>query len=136
MADQKISVLFVCLGNICRSPMAEAVFAHTIKLKSKSHFFRIDSAGTGEWHVGAPPDPRSVKTCKKHNVPVNTFARQITKGDFHEFDYILLKLFGDYDPEGDRYIRDPYYGGIDGFEKNFQQVTRCSEAFLLHLNII
>ncbi|CAG8722310.1 4356_t:CDS:2, partial [Ambispora leptoticha] len=126
MADQKICVLFVCLGNICRSPMAEAVFAHTVKLKDKSHLFRIDSAGTGNWHIGEPPDPRSVKTCKNHNVPVNGFARQITQEDFHEFDYILcmdesnladlkaikpkgakaiVKLFGEYDPEGEKYTQ-------------------------------
>ncbi|CAB4394293.1 uncharacterized protein OCT59_010960 [Rhizophagus irregularis] len=154
--SEKINVLFVCLGNICRSPMAEAVFAHTVKKKGLESQFRIDSAGTAGFHVGASSDYRSAQTCKQYGIIIDHYARQVVTQDFGEFDYILcmdksnladlkdiqpkgskaiIKLFGEYDPQGEHIIRDPYYGGIDGFEKNFQQVTRCSEAFIKSLNL-
>ncbi|CAG8527970.1 15235_t:CDS:2 [Funneliformis caledonium] len=122
--------------------MAEAVFKDTVKQKGLESRFNIDSAGTGNYH--------------QHGVPVDHYARQVVKQDFKEFDYILcmdnsnltslqrtkpkdskatIKLFGEYDPQGERLIQDPYYGGIGGFEKNFQQVTRCSEAFIESLNL-
>ncbi|KAK9720699.1 Low molecular weight phosphotyrosine protein phosphatase [Basidiobolus ranarum] len=147
-------VLFVCLGNICRSPMAEAVFAHTVKTKGLSDKFLIDSAGTAAYHVGETPDSRSTATCKKHGVPVNSRARQVSVKDYTDFDYILcmdesnlanlksrkpknskatVEMFGKYDPEGELVIEDPYYGGQDGFEHNFRQVTRCSLGFLKSL---
>ncbi|CAO3615812.1 unnamed protein product [Cunninghamella echinulata] len=131
--DNKISVLFVCLGNICRSPMSEAVFAHTVKANQLNyHFQKIDSAGTAGYHVGEKP--------------ILVVYPLVISRHFDEFDYILcmdesnledlmdkkpagskavVKLFGDFDPQGDRIIRDPYYGGIDGFEHNFQQ--NCAE---------
>eukprot|EP00833_Pecoramyces_ruminatium_P014109 jgi/Orpsp1_1/1188141/evm.model.d7180000062785.1 len=134
MSEGKISVLFVCLGNICRSPMAEAVFTHEVNKRNLSNKFKIDSCGTCGFHVGQDPDSRSSKTCRKHNVPVNHTARQICQDDFNKFDYILcmdesnledlreiapkkskdkIQLFGEYDPKGERIIRDPYYSGID-----------------------
>ncbi|KAG9284025.1 hypothetical protein G9A89_022799 [Geosiphon pyriformis] len=137
-------------------PMAEAVFAHTVQQKGLKDRFHIDSAGTAGYHVGERPDNRSIQTCKIHNIPVDSYARQVKREDFREFDYILcmdnsnladlndlkpknskaiVKLFGNYDPQGDLIIRDPYYGGNDGFEGNFQQVTRCSEGFLRTLNL-
>jgi len=136
--------------------MAEAVFAHTIKEKGLESQFRIDSAGTASYHIGETSDYRSVQTCKQHGIIIDHYARQVVTQDFEEFDYILcmdksnladlqdmqpkgskaiIKLFGEYDPQGERTIRDPYYGGTDGFEKNFQQVTRCSEAFIKSLNL-
>ncbi|RKP07266.1 protein-tyrosine phosphatase [Thamnocephalis sphaerospora] len=150
-----IGVLFVCLGNICRSPMAEAVFAHIVKERGLAERFHIDSAGTASYHVGGLPDERSVACCNRHGVPVKHRARQVVAEDFNNFDYVLcmdkqnlrnlerirpkgahatLKLFGEYDPEGQRIIEDPYYGGDDGFETNFQQVTRCSHALLASLS--
>ncbi|KAI7903183.1 phosphotyrosine protein phosphatase I superfamily [Cokeromyces recurvatus] len=158
MSKDPISVLFVCLGNICRSPMAEAVFAHTVKEHDLQDKFRkIDSAGTASYHVGSIPDSRSSFTCKSHGVPVNHKARKVTKKDFEDFDYVLcmdeynlsdlkglapsgskavIKLFGEYDPKGERIIEDPYYGGRDGFEHNFKQVTRASKGFLKSLDLI
>ncbi|KAL1928793.1 hypothetical protein VTP01DRAFT_2579 [Rhizomucor pusillus] len=157
-SSDKVNVLFVCLGNICRSPMAEAVFAHTVNQKQlRDRFGVIDSAGTAGYHVGETPDHRSAQTCRKHGVPVSHHARKVHKSDFINFDYILcmdesnledlremapagtkatIKLFGEFDPEGDRIIRDPYYGGINGFERNFQQVSRASEGFLQSLGMI
>ncbi|ORX74109.1 LMWPc-domain-containing protein [Linderina pennispora] len=153
--DDRTKVLFVCLGNICRSPMAEAVFAHTVAQRQLSDQFLIDSAGTASYHVGSRPDPRSAATCKSHGVPISHHGRQVQASDFKKFDYILcmdesnlsdllrkqpsgskaqVALFGSYSPDNkDRIIEDPYYGGQDGFEKNFGQVTRCSEGLLKKL---
>ncbi|KAI8818387.1 protein-tyrosine phosphatase [Fimicolochytrium jonesii] len=149
-------VLFVCLGNICRSPMAEAVFAHITKERGLSSQFKIDSAGTAGYHVGDSPDTRSMATCRKNGVDVSHVGRQVSKSDFTDFDWVLcmdesnlrdlqriqpkgskakVQLFGDFDPEGDRIIRDPYYGGPEGFDRNFAQVTRCSEQFLKELGL-
>ncbi|CCE65740.1 hypothetical protein TPHA_0M01650 [Tetrapisispora phaffii CBS 4417] len=152
--DRKISVAFVCLGNICRSPMAEAVFRHTVKQKGLSdRFERITSFGTAGYHIGEEPDSRSVSTCRKHKVPVDHLAQQIKPKHFKEFDYIIcmddsnfsnlkriepedsksqVSLFGEWNTNNkyNRIVDDPYYGGIDGFEYNFEQVTYFSEQFL------
>eukprot|EP01134_Creolimax_fragrantissima_P008093 CFRG8093T1 len=133
--------------------MAEAVFTSMVANRGISHKWTIDSAGTADYHVGKIPDRRTISCCLLHGVPVNSRARQVTAEDFYIFDYILcmdqsnlenlvalqkqtksstavLKRFGDYDPEGASIIEDPYYGGDDGFEVNFQQAMRCSAAFL------
>ncbi|KAI9336636.1 phosphotyrosine protein phosphatase I superfamily [Zopfochytrium polystomum] len=146
------SVLFVCLGNnICRSPMAEAVFRHVVnEMGLADEFPVIDSAGTAGYRVvrlsPQPPDPGRAATCRKNGVPRPAHpAQESHKAPLKPFDYNLLhgprciqpkgskavvKLFGDYDPKGDRIIRDPYYGGQDGFDRNFAQVSRCSRAFI------
>ncbi|KAJ3357126.1 hypothetical protein HDU83_008633 [Entophlyctis luteolus] len=156
--EKPVSVLFVCLGNICRSPMAEAVFAHIVRENGLSpRFARIDSAGTSSMHVGDSPDTRSAATCRTHGVPVSHRGRQVSARDFRDFDYILcmddsnlsnlkriqpagskavVRLFGEYDAQGERIIEDPYYGGIDGFEHNFQQVSRASYGLLAALGFV
>ncbi|KAK2741714.1 hypothetical protein FQN55_008213 [Onygenales sp. PD_40] len=90
---ESISVLFVCLGNICRSPMAEAVFRHhsaSLPPTSRLTFSTIDSAGTGAYHVHSPPDPRTMATLRAHNITnYSHSARKVRAADFTTFDYIL-----------------------------------------------
>jgi len=150
---KKHSVLFVCLGNICRSPMAEIIFTKMIQDAKLEHHWHIDSAGTAAYHCGDQPDGRTLSTCEK-NLEVRGHhlkARQLTKKDFKEFEYILcmdqsnlsnikrvtpekataiVKLLGSYDPEKVMEVDDPYYGGRDGFEKIFVQITRALKQFL------
>lgn len=114
--------------------------------------FHIDSAAIGSWHVGKKPDRRALETMKNHNLAYDNKARQLKKEDFKKFDYIFgmdyenmsdledmkpsdgtakLLLIGDFDPQGEKVIRDPYYdNNSDGFEKAFVQSVRCCENFL------
>ncbi|KAF8647945.1 hypothetical protein AX16_006477 [Volvariella volvacea WC 439] len=143
-------VLVVCLGNICRSPMGEAVLKDIAD--SRGLNISVDSCGTAAYHVGETPDPRTVRTCKQHGVPIDHHARQIKSDDFYHFDYILasdesnlanlerirpidataeIHLWGSY-LDG-RPIADPYYGGTLEFEAVYQQCVKLSEAFLDHV---
>lgn len=144
-------------GNICRSPIAEAVFVHTVNKTSQSDIWTIDSAAIGSWHVGKKPDSRALATMRKHDLPYSNTAQQVRKEHFQQFDYIFgmdeenindlkrmmpksgatakVLMLGDFDPENDRIIRDPYYDdGSAGFEKCYQQCVRCCEAFLDKVN--
>ncbi|GAA5894813.1 tyrosine protein phosphatase LTP1 [Sporobolomyces salmoneus] len=144
------SVLHTCLGNICRSPLAEAVFQDVVKKRGLEKEFQVDSCGTAGYHIGEEPDERTVEVCRKHGVAIDHQARQLQRSDFDKFDYILamdswgnlkniqkiqpkgskakVALFGSYDDGKD--IVDPYYGGVEGFEKAYEQCVRYSEAFL------
>jgi len=144
----EVKVLIVCLGNICRSPMGEAVLRDVAK--SRGLEIIVDSCGTASYHVGDDPDDRTVTTCKKHKVPISHQARSISTEDFTNFNYILaadhsnlqnlkrvspgnataeVRLWGSYLP-GDKAIPDPYYGGMNGFERVYEQCTALSNAFL------
>lgn len=117
-------------GNICRSPIAEAVLQDAVSKAGVASEWEVDSAAIGGWHVGKSPDHRALKTMSNHGLPYSNKARQITKRDFEEFDYIFgmdkenikdlsdlkpsnakakILLLGDFDPKGERIIRDPYY---------------------------
>jgi protein-tyrosine phosphatase len=153
----EISVLFVCLGNICRSPMAEGVFRHILDEEGWSDRFRVDSAGTDSWHVGESPDARSVRTAASHGVTLGGHARQTRPEDFRRFHYIVamdrsnlasleryrdgvggqasLYLLREFDPEGGpgAEVPDPYYGGPSGFEDVFAMVERSCRGLLDHI---
>jgi protein-tyrosine phosphatase len=144
-----IRVLFVCLGNICRSPLAEAAFraeAERIGLDVE-----IDSAGTGDWHIGHPPDRRAQAVAKRNGVDISTLvARQVTPADFRAFDYIValdeknladlaamrpadgkaeLSLLLDHVPaRAGQAVADPYYGEDDGFDVTWADVTEGAAA--------
>ncbi|KAJ9261310.1 hypothetical protein DTO212C5_8350 [Paecilomyces variotii] len=190
-----VNVLFVCLGNICRSPMAHAVF-EKLAAQHPSLIGEIDSAGTGAYHALDPPDPRTMSTLRRHGITdFQHAARMITKDDFRHFDYILamdkynlrdlqrvrdsivgskdpsvaarsagmkttrastaaaaaggadqdkiaeVRLFGDFLPNGEVHskigggeeVQDPYYGGQNGFQEVYGQVTRFSQGFIEYL---
>lgn len=141
------SVLFVCLGNICRSPLAEGIFRHVVQTAGREADFVIESAGTGGWHQGDPPDPRSIDVARKHGIDISAQrARQIRASDFDTFDLMvamdadnLRTLRGQKPSEAkaklrmllespQRNVPDPYYGGPDGFELVYQLVLEgCTD---------
>ncbi len=154
---QPIRVLFVCLGNICRSPLAEGVFRKLVDEAGLSAHFEIDSAGTGPWHVGEPADRRMQRTARRYGVDLSKHvARQLSEKDLAYYDYIFVmdrenledvlhldhegrfrdkvQLFRSFDPEpGNGEVPDPYYGGERGFETVYQIVERTARRLLQHL---
>jgi protein-tyrosine phosphatase len=141
-------ILFVCTGNICRSPTAEGVLRHLAGLESMA--LHIESAGLGDWHIGQPPDERAQHHARNRGYDLSTQrARQVTVRDFEEFDMILamdrghlralqkmappqhhakIRLFAT-----DRDVPDPYYGGADGFEKVLDLVEAQCRRLLAEL---
>jgi protein-tyrosine phosphatase len=150
-----VSVLFVCLGNICRSPLAEGVFRHLVHEAHLDDRFVIDSAGTGAWHVGEPPDERSIAVARANGVTLEGRARQARPEDLERFDVVVamdrenlrdlqrlsadgaharVHLLREFDPEGDGdEVPDPYFGGPGGFEAVYRMVRRSCEALLREL---
>ncbi|MFN3595766.1 MAG: low molecular weight protein-tyrosine-phosphatase [Rubricoccaceae bacterium] len=150
-------MLFVCLGNICRSPLAEGVFRRKVEEAGLSDRFVIDSAGTGGWHVGDPPDRRMLATARARGTDLADLrGRQLAREDLYAFDHVFVmdksnlhdtlyldpegdhgtrvRLFREFDPEpGDYQVPDPYYGGPEGFEHVYDIVDRTAEALLARL---
>lgn len=152
-----VRVLFVCLGNICRSPMAEGIFSHLVEDAGLNNQFKIDSCGTSGFHSGEPADHRMQQTAQAHGVRLLSKSRALVASDFTDFDYILpmdshnhediliaqkrvsgstavVKKMLDFDDQnqgGD--VPDPYYGGADGFEQVYQMLWRSSHKLLSHL---
>ncbi|EDW97279.1 low molecular weight phosphotyrosine protein phosphatase 1 [Drosophila yakuba] len=145
-------VLMICLGNICRSPIAEVVMVDTLE-KANVKDVEVDSAAIGGWHVGNRADPRAISTLQKHGLKCTHIVRQIRKQDFSEFDYIFgmdednmselrrlapkgskaeLLMLGDFGLEKkNRIIEDPYYErGAEGFETAYQQCVVACAAFM------
>lgn len=150
------SLLFVCLGNICRSPLAESVFRHLARERGVEHEFDVDSAGTSGYHAGSPPDARSVATARTRGVDVVGASRRIGGDDLERFDYVIVMdgenlrevmqihaevggsarvhRLREWDPEADDLdVPDPYYGGAHGFDRVHDLVERSCEALLDHL---
>lgn len=162
MSDEQrpVRVLFVCLGNICRSPLAEGVFRQMVEEEGLKDNFEIDSAGTGPWHVGELPDPRMRSTARGRGLDISyQRARQIQREDLHRFDHVFVmdrhnlhdtlaldpdgdhgtrvRLFREFDPEPEGYqVPDPYSGGPEGFERVYDIVQRTSREILDRLKSI
>lgn len=157
-SEKKISVLFVCLGNICRSPAAAALLHHLAEASSTADELIIDSCGLGGWHTGALPDPRMRHAAQHRGITLASRAKQFRQDYFDSFDYILaadmLVLLGLheltssieqkakihlYTSFGTRYkgedIPDPYHGGDAGFERVLDMLEDCCEGLLVHLNL-
>ncbi|XP_020277786.1 low molecular weight phosphotyrosine protein phosphatase-like [Pseudomyrmex gracilis] len=151
--SQKKRVLMVCLGNICRSPIAEAVFENEMNKRGLRNQWEVDSAAIIGYHTGKKPDHRALSTLKENGVTNYSHrARQITQEDFNKFDWIFgmddaniqelnglkpneckakVELLGSYDPSGEIIIRDPYYdSGSAGFQKAYEQCLRSITVFL------
>lgn len=150
-------VLFVCLGNICRSPMGEGMLKKIIEENSKEHEIYVDSAGTSAYHIGNSADERMSKTALNYGITLTSKARQVTQNDFYEFDFIVamdqsnykdlcekapqdksakIVLMREYDTEENNLnVPDPYFGGIEGFENVYNIVKRsCYEFYKKELN--
>ncbi|MBL7847472.1 MAG: low molecular weight phosphotyrosine protein phosphatase [Cyclobacteriaceae bacterium] len=144
-------VLFVCLGNICRSPLAEALFVHKIASLGLHDRIQADSCGTSNYNIGNGPDPRTLKNALRNGVSMDHTARQISVTDFDEFDHILvmdkqnlrntlavadnrhhskITLMRSFDPMGPGEVPDPYYGGEKDFQEVFEILERSVEGFL------
>ncbi len=153
----KKRILFVCLGNIVRSPLAENMFRSLAQQAGVGHKYEVDSAGTGAWHVGEPPDPRMVRVAARHGLRYGGRARQFARQDFERFDLIVpmdadnrafllskartaeqeakIHMLREFDPQGGPRspVPDPYYGGQDGFEEVYRIVERSCRGLLEHL---
>lgn len=148
-------VLFVCMGNICRSPTAEGVFRHKVEQANLHDHISIDSAGTHAYHVGNPPDNRAQETARKRNIDLSKQrARRVSSDDFVNFDYVIamdesnkedllaicpegyehrVHLFLDFANCSETEVPDPYYGQGRGFEIVFNLVENASEGLLKHI---
>jgi len=150
---ESVRVLFVCMGNICRSPTAQGLFRRLLRGEGIERLVQVDSAGTHAYHVGEPPDRRAQEAARRRGVDLSSLrARRIAPEDFAHFDYILamdqdnylslleicppgyegkLQLYMDYAPElRIREVPDPYYGGPTGFERVFDLLEAASEGLL------
>lgn len=151
-----IRVLFVCLGNICRSPTAEGVFRSVVERAGLATRIEIDSAGTHAYHVGKPPDLRAQEAARRRGIDLSGLrGRRATPVDLERFDYVLamdeenlrnlmaiappehagkIRLFLEFAPHRpEREVPDPYYGGEAGFERVLDMIEEAAEGLLAHL---
>jgi protein-tyrosine phosphatase len=157
MSQARVEVSFVCTGNICRSPTAEAAMRHLVREARLDGAIEIDSAGTGAWHVGEARDERSQSVGLRRGMPLAGVARQFRRSDFARFDYVLaldrenladlvrlapdaesrakVHLLREFDPASPPQsdVPDPYYGSIDGFERVFDICEAACRGLLDHL---
>lgn len=147
-------ILFVCLGNIVRSPLAENLFMHLARQAGLAERFEVDSAGTGSWHIGEQPDARMRHAAAQHGLTYSGRARRFDPADFKRFDLIIamdgenrrdlldmassqaerdkVHLLREFDPQGGptAEVSDPYYGGMEGFERVYQVIERSCRGLL------
>jgi protein-tyrosine phosphatase len=147
-----MKILFVCLGNICRSPLAEAIFKHKVKEKGLANQFFSDSCGTSNYHIGDKPDARTIRNAHQNGISIDHLGRQFDKTDLKKFDLILamdkgniesvlrfpnaslykekIKVMREYDPHGNGDVPDPYYGGEKKFQEVFDILDRSIENLI------
>jgi protein-tyrosine phosphatase len=153
---EPVRVLFVCLGNICRSPLAEAVFRHRVEERGWADRFEIDSAGTSGWHRGAPPDSRSAEVARRRGIEVAGASRKVAAADLRRFHYVIamdeenldalrelqasaggtaqVRRVREFEPRAASLdVPDPYYGGPRGFEEVHDIVERACAGLLAHI---
>jgi protein-tyrosine phosphatase len=153
---EPIRVLFVCLGNICRSPLAEAVFRHRVEERGWTDRLEIDSAGTSGWHRGAPPDSRSAEVARRRGIEVAGASRKVVAADLRRFHYVIamdeenldalrelqasaggtaqVRRLREFEPRAASLdVPDPYYGGPRGFEEVHDIVERACAGLLAHI---
>lgn len=152
-------ILFLCLGNICRSPTAEGVMRHKLRAAGLGGEIEVESAGTGGWHVGHPPDGRAAAAAAARGIALESRAQRLERSHFDEFDLILamdrdnvadaqavapdaeaaakLRLLREYDPvaaaSGELDVPDPYYGGEDGFEEVLDMIGRACDGLIAEI---
>jgi protein-tyrosine phosphatase len=152
-----VRILFVCLGNICRSPTAEAVMRGLVAEAGLDGEIEVESAGTGDWHIGHSPDERSVAAAAERGVELTGEARQVARGDFENFDLLIamdrqnrddllamaqseadrdkVRLLRSY-ADGELDVPDPYYGGEDGFSDVVEIIERSCKALIGDLTTV
>jgi protein-tyrosine phosphatase len=156
---EPIRLLFVCLGNICRSPTAEAIMRSRVADAGLEDRIEVDSAGTGGWHRGEPPDDRALAEAARRGMNMTSTARQVHVGDFELFDLVLamdasnaddlrdlasspthrakVRLLREFDPTaGDFDVPDPYYSGPDGFADVFDLIDAACQGLLDHVRAL
>ena len=155
--SRPVRILFVCMGNIIRSPLAENLFRHLAAEDGLDGQYQVDSAGTGGWHAGEEPDPRMRRTARRHGLTYSGSARQVRLSDLDTFDWIIamdtdnlrdlaamvrspaqrqkIRLLRDFDPTSrpQSSVPDPYYGGDADFEETYQVVEAGVRGLLKKL---
>ncbi|HMN95377.1 MAG TPA: low molecular weight protein-tyrosine-phosphatase [Phycisphaerales bacterium] len=146
----RTAILFICMGNICRSPLAEGIFLHKANLRRIADRFTVDSAGTGGWHAGSRPDRRAIEIAAQRGVHLPSVARQVEPRDFERFDHLLcmdeenrrellamgapaqkVELVLRWDPNARRTdVPDPYYGGMNEFAECWSLLDSACDALL------
>lgn len=156
MGKKKVKILFVCLGNICRSPLAEAIFKHKIRERGLENQVEVNSCGTANYHVGHTPDPRTIKNALKNGVVIDHLGRQLCDQDLEEYDFIVamdkrnqanilklrtandhshkIRLMRSYDlnPAGEE-VPDPYYSDEAEFQNVFDILSHSVDSFIQFL---